>query len=83
MQPAQSRLGTEYPNRFSPYSRLPKVDVEHAGMTPHDLVPRGVCLVREEYISLFDLRHNIRVPLDLVMMEAFAVDHLTHLYKVR
>jgi hypothetical protein len=63
--------------------RLPKVDVEQAGMTTHDLALRGVCLVREEYISLFDLGHNIGVSLDLPMMKAFAVDRLTHLYKVR
>lgn len=63
--------------------RLPKVDAERAGMASHNLAPRGVSLVRKEYVSLFDLRHNVRVPLDLMMMEAFATDHLTYLYQVR
>jgi hypothetical protein len=52
-------------------------------MTTHDLTPRGVCLFREEYISLFDLGHNIGVSLDFLMMKAFAINHVTHLYEVR
>ena len=52
-------------------------------MAPHHLVPRGVCLLREEYISLFDLGHNIGVSLDIWVVNRFAVDQLTYLYKVR
>ena len=52
-------------------------------MTPHDLASGGVCLPREEHISLFDLSHNIGVSLDLPVMNAFAVDRLTHLDEVR
>jgi hypothetical protein len=63
--------------------RLPKVDVEQAGMTTHDLAPRGVCLLREEYVSLFHFGHDIGVSLDFLIMNAFAVDDLTHLDKVR
>ena len=63
--------------------RLPKVDVEQAGMTTHNLTPRRVCLLRKEYISLFDLGHNMGVSLDFLMMNAFAVDDLTHLDEVR
>jgi hypothetical protein len=62
---------------------FPKVDVEYAGMTKHDLFPRDVCLLREEHVSLFYFSHNIGVLLDFMMMEAFAVDHLTHLDEVR
>jgi hypothetical protein len=32
--------------------RLPKVNVEQAGMTTHNLALRGACLFREEYIYL-------------------------------
>jgi hypothetical protein len=63
--------------------RLPKVDVEYAGMTKHDLFPRYVCLPREEYVSLFYFGHNIGVLLDFPMMEAFAIDYFTHLNEVR
>jgi hypothetical protein len=41
--------------------RLPKVNIEQAGMTTHDLALCGVCLFREVYIYLFDLGHNIGV----------------------
>ena len=66
-----------------PRLRLANVDAEQTGVTPHDLVSRGVCLLREEYISLSDLGHNIGVSLDFVMMNAFAVDDLTHPDEVR
>jgi hypothetical protein len=52
-------------------------------MTPHDLAPRGVCLLREEHVSLFYFGHNIGVSLDLPMMNTFSVDRLTHLDEVR
>jgi hypothetical protein len=48
-------------------------------MTTLDLPPRNVCLLREEYVSRFKLGHNIGVPSDLLMVEAFPTDHLTHL----
>ena len=62
---------------------LAKVDVEYAGMTKLDLFPRGACLLREEHVSLFYFGHNTGVLLDFVMLDAFAVDHLTHLDEVR
>ena len=49
----------------------------------HDLAPRGVCLLREEHVSLFYFGHNVGMSLDFLMMNAFAVDHLTHLDEVR
>jgi hypothetical protein len=64
-------------------SRFPKVDTEFAGTAMHDLLPRCVCLLREEYISLFHFGHNIRVSLDLLMEEALAIDEFTHLDEVR
>ena len=63
--------------------RLPKVDVECAGMTQPDLFPRQVCLLRKEDVSLFYFGHNIGVSLGFLMMNALAVDHLAHLDEVR
>ena len=63
--------------------RLTKVDIEHAGMTSLDLFHCNVCLVREEYIFRFHFSHNIAVPLDHLMTNVFAVDHLIHLDRVR
>ena len=62
---------------------LAKVDVEYAGMTKLDLFPRGACLLREEHVSLFYFGHNVEVSLDNLMMNAFAVDHLTHTDEIR
>ena len=62
---------------------LAKVDVEYAGMTALDLFHCNVCLVREEYIFRFHFSHNIAVPLDLLMTNIIAVDHLIHLDGVR
>lgn len=48
-------------------------------MTKFEFSPRHVRLLRKEYIFLFQFGHNIVVPLDfLMMMHAFAVDHLSH-----
>jgi hypothetical protein len=63
--------------------RLPKAEVEYAGMTKHDLFPHCVCLPREEYVSLFYFGHSIGVLLGSLMMEAFAIDYFTHLDEVR
>ena len=62
---------------------LPKVDIENAGMTTLDLSPRDACLLREEYVSRFKLSHDIGVPLDFLMVEAFPTDRLTHLDVIR
>lgn len=58
--------------------RLPKINVELAGMPKSELSPSYVRLLRKEYVSLFQLGHNNGVPLDFLMMDAFAVDHLNH-----
>jgi hypothetical protein len=47
------------------------------------LFPCGVCLLREEHVSLFYFSHNIGVLLDFLMVEAFAVDHLSDLEDAR
>jgi hypothetical protein len=44
----------------------------------HDLSPGGVCLLREEHISVFYSGHDIGMSLDFVMMDAFPVDHFTN-----
>jgi hypothetical protein len=48
-----------------------------------DTSPRHICLIREEYISLFYFGHNVDVSLDFQMKNAFAPNHLTHLDVVR
>ena len=53
--------------------RLPKVDVEYAGMTKPDLFPREVCLFCKEDVALFYFGHNIGVSLDFLLMNASAV----------
>jgi hypothetical protein len=63
--------------------RLPKVDIELAGVAKSDLFPCGVCLLREEHVSLFYLSHNIGILSDFLMMEAFAVDHFSDLENAR
>jgi len=52
-------------------------------MTKPDLFPSDACLLREEYVSLFYFGYDIGVSLDLLMMNSFAVDDLTHLNEVR
>jgi len=47
-------------------------------MTKHDLLPRNVRLLCKEYVSFFQFGHNIGVPLDFLMTNAFAVNHLIH-----
>jgi len=47
-------------------------------MAKPEFSPRNVRLLRKEYVSLFQFSHNIGVPLDFLMMSAFAVNHLNH-----
>jgi hypothetical protein len=58
------------------------VDAERAGMAKPEPSPRYVRLLRKEYVSLFQLGHNIGVPLDFAMTNAFALDHLCHTNEV-
>jgi hypothetical protein len=48
-----------------------------------DLFSRDVRLLRKEHVSRFHFGHNIRVLLDFLVMEAFAVDHLSDLENAR
>ena len=53
-------------------------------MTPHDLLPRDVCLPREEYVFLFHRGHNIGISLHFLMMNASSHEIcLTHFNQVR
>ena len=61
---------------------FPKVNVELAGMAKPEPSPRRVRLLCEEYISLFQLSHNVGVPMDSLMTNAFAFDHLNHANEV-
>jgi hypothetical protein len=47
-------------------------------MAKPELSPRYVRLLRKEYVSLFQFGHYIRVPLDFLTLNAFAVDNLNH-----
>jgi hypothetical protein len=47
-------------------------------MANSEFSPRNVRLLRKEYVFVFQFGHNIRVPLDFLMLNAFAVDHLNH-----
>jgi len=66
-----------------PVLGLPKVDIKYARTATSDLIPRDVCLLREEYVPLLHLGHDVGVPLDFLVVNAFASDHLAHLDVVR
>jgi hypothetical protein len=51
-------------------------------MAKPELSPRNVRLFRKKYVSLFQLSHNIGVPLDFLMLNAFAINHLNHANKI-
>jgi hypothetical protein len=59
-----------------------KVDVEHGGLAKPKPSPRHVRLLRKEDVSLFQLCHDIGVPFDFLMTNAFAIDHLNHTNEV-
>jgi hypothetical protein len=63
----------------STMSRLTKIDVEHAGLTSHDLSSGEIRLFREKHIFLLHLGHNIGMSLDLFVVKTFATDYFTHL----
>jgi len=58
--------------------RLPKINVELAGMPKSELSPSYVRLLRKEYVLRFQFGHNVRVPLDFPMLNARAVHPLNH-----
>ena len=47
-------------------------------MTKLEVPPRHVRLLRKEYVFLFQLGHDIGVPFDFLMPNAFAVSYLNH-----
>jgi hypothetical protein len=60
-----------------------KVDVEHGGLAKPQPSPRNIRLLRKEDVSLFQIGHDIGVPLNLPMTNAFARDHLNHTDQAR
>jgi len=48
-------------------------------MAKFDLLPRRVCLIREEDVSLLDFVHDMKILLNFVMLDAFAADRLGYL----
>ena len=58
--------------------RFPKIDVEHTGMAKPEVPPRRVRLLCEEDVSLFQPGHDVGMPFDFLITNAFAIDHLNH-----